>query len=306
MNFYNILNIEPNATKAEIKKAYHNLAMKYHPDKSKEDKEAANKKFQEVHAAYEILYDDDKRIKYDSLSKEERMQVFDLIKTYLNDINPKGRNFFNTILSTFYHNNEDELRQDLNTFNIKNIFSKITSELINYSEIDENNNIYITLKEKYENKFKYVKIQDINKDSWSSYIVSLSENNFSITHNDQNILINIICNEDPNYQIIDNCDLLYIKKISLSQYLYGGKIKIPHLSGEDILFDFDCCLEKKPIFVIENKGLLKNKHKMGIDRGNLYIYLTIEGVNSIQEDDISIEYAKTIQETLNLMFPPLN
>ena len=294
MNFYNILGIESTATKSEIKKAYHTLAKKYHPDKSIDPD--AKEKFQEIHAAYEILYDDDKRKQYDGLSKEERMQIFDLIKTYFTEINPTGSNFFNTVLNTFYHNKEDDLRKDINSFNIKNIFTKITNEFVNYIELDDNNTIYITLKEKYENKFKYIKIQE------STYIVPVLQKKFTVIHNDNPLTIHIVCKEDPNYQIIDDYDLLCIKKVSLSQYLYGGKIKIYHLNGESILFEFDCCLEKKPIFAIENKGLLKEKNK----RGNLYVYLTIEGINSIQDDDISISYSKTLRETLELMFPEQN
>ncbi len=297
MNFYNILGVESTATKSEIRKAYHGLAMKYHPDKSQEPN--AKEKFQEIHAAYEILYDDEKRSEYDKLSKEERMQVFDLIKVYLTEINPKGSTFFNTILDTFYHNKEEEFRNDVNTFNIKNIFTKITKELINYVELDNQNNIYVTLKEKYEGKFKYIKIYDNTTNTTSTYIIPIYDDHFTIIHNNKPLTINIICQPDINYQTIDNYDLLCIKKISLYQYLYGGKIKIHHVNGENILFEFDCCLEKKPIFAIENKGLPKTNNT----RGTLYIYLTIDGINSIQDSDIAVTYAKTVKETLSIMFP---
>lgn len=290
MNLYNVLGLDNTATKSDIKKAYHNLAIKYHPDKS--DDIDANKKFQEIHTAYEILYDDEKRSEYDKLSKEERMQVFDLIKTYLTEINPKGSNFFTGIINTFYHNNEDELRNDINSFNIKNIFTKITKELINYTYIDNNNNIYVTLKDKYENKFKYIKIYD------STYIIPINNDSYTLIHKNKEIKINIICEQDPNFQIIDSYDLLLIKSVSLYQYLYGGKIKIQHINNENILFEFDCCLEKKPIFAIENKGLMKDN----LSRGNFYIYLTIEGINSVHNTEFDIHYAKTLKETIELMF----
>lgn len=297
MNLYNILGVEPTATKSEIRKAYHSLAMKYHPDKSQDPN--TKEKFQEVHAAYEILYDDEKRAEYNKLSKEERMQVFDLIKVYLTEINPKGSVFFNKILDTFYHNKEDEFRNDINTFNIKNIFTKITKELITYVEPDNQNNIYVTLKEKYEGKFKYIKIHDSTTAVTSTYIIPIYDDYFTIMHNNKPLTINIICGSDINYQTIDNYDLLCIKKVSLYQYLYGGKIKIQHINGENILFEFDCCLEKKPIFAIENKGLPKTNNM----RGTLYIYLTIDGINSIQDSDIGVSYAKTVKDTLNIMFP---
>ncbi|KAL1506701.1 hypothetical protein ABEB36_006016 [Hypothenemus hampei] len=64
-NYYDILGVGRNASPAEIKKAYYNLAKKYHPDVNKNDPEA-QKKFQEASEAYEILGDDGKRKQYDT------------------------------------------------------------------------------------------------------------------------------------------------------------------------------------------------------------------------------------------------
>lgn len=63
-DYYEVLGVDKNASQAEIKKAYRRLAMKYHPDKTKNDKEAENK-FKEASEAYEVLSDNDKRQKYD-------------------------------------------------------------------------------------------------------------------------------------------------------------------------------------------------------------------------------------------------
>ncbi len=63
-DFYEVLGVERNATEAEIKKAYKKLAMKYHPDRNPDNKEAEDK-FKEVKEAYEILSDAQKRTAYD-------------------------------------------------------------------------------------------------------------------------------------------------------------------------------------------------------------------------------------------------
>lgn len=62
-DYYEILGLDRNASKADIKKAYRKLALKYHPDKNPD--KAAEEKFKEISEAYAVLYDDEKRKMYD-------------------------------------------------------------------------------------------------------------------------------------------------------------------------------------------------------------------------------------------------
>src|SRR5687768_1225620 len=68
-DYYEILGVKKNASEDELKKAYRNLAKKYHPDKHKGDKDAENK-FKEISEAYAVLSDKDKRAQYDRLGRE--------------------------------------------------------------------------------------------------------------------------------------------------------------------------------------------------------------------------------------------
>lgn len=65
-DYYEILGISKTANPDEIKKAYRNLALKYHPDRVHADKKKeAEERFKEISEAYEVLMDEQKRAKYD-------------------------------------------------------------------------------------------------------------------------------------------------------------------------------------------------------------------------------------------------
>ncbi len=63
-DYYEVLGIAKNASEEDIKKAYRKLAIKYHPDKNPDDKQA-EEKFKEAAEAYEVLSDAQKRQRYD-------------------------------------------------------------------------------------------------------------------------------------------------------------------------------------------------------------------------------------------------
>jgi molecular chaperone DnaJ len=63
-DFYEVLGVSRDASDAELKKAYRKLAIKYHPDKNPDDKQA-EEMFKEAAEAYEVLSNADKRAKYD-------------------------------------------------------------------------------------------------------------------------------------------------------------------------------------------------------------------------------------------------
>lgn len=67
MNYYEVLGIKKDATQDDVKKAFHKLAHKYHPDKGGDEK-----KFKEINEAYQVLSDKTKREQYDQFG-----QVFD-------------------------------------------------------------------------------------------------------------------------------------------------------------------------------------------------------------------------------------
>ena len=69
VDYYKVLGLEKNASESDIKKAYRKLARKFHPDLNPNDKQA-NKKFQQINEANEVLSDPEKRQKYDKYGKD--------------------------------------------------------------------------------------------------------------------------------------------------------------------------------------------------------------------------------------------
>ncbi|KAF2964930.1 hypothetical protein GQX73_g8653 [Xylaria multiplex] len=92
---YDQLNIKPDATQDEIKKAYRKAALKYHPDKNKDNPNAAEK-FKECSQAYEILSDPEKRKIYDQYGLEYLLRG--------GTAPPSGENHFNGQMPNGYQN----------------------------------------------------------------------------------------------------------------------------------------------------------------------------------------------------------
>jgi len=82
IDYYKILGIDKTAAPKDIKSAYRKLARKYHPDLNPNDKDA-NKNFQQINEANEVLSDPEKRKKYDQYGKDwQHADEFEKQKQY--------------------------------------------------------------------------------------------------------------------------------------------------------------------------------------------------------------------------------
>lgn len=73
-DYYEVLNVDRNATKEDIKNKYRKLALQFHPDRNKNA--GAEEKFKEISEAYAVLSDDEKRKKYDKYGHVGSEEVF--------------------------------------------------------------------------------------------------------------------------------------------------------------------------------------------------------------------------------------
>jgi curved DNA-binding protein len=89
MDYYDTLGVSKTSTPDEIKKAYRKLALKYHPDKNKGDKEAEDR-FKQISEAYAVLSDPEKKQQYDTYGSTDfhrRYSQEDIFRNFdLNDI----------------------------------------------------------------------------------------------------------------------------------------------------------------------------------------------------------------------------
>jgi len=97
IDYYKILGIDKNATQKEVKTAYRKLARKYHPDLNPNDKNA-NKNFQQINEANEVLSDPEKRKKYDQHGKDwQHAEEFDKAQQHQEQYSgPRGQSYSGT------------------------------------------------------------------------------------------------------------------------------------------------------------------------------------------------------------------
>jgi curved DNA-binding protein CbpA len=189
-DYYKILNISKNSTKDDIKKAYRKLAIKFHPDKNKNNKQAENK-FKEIGEAYEILSDENKKREYD------------IVKN--NNSNNNNYNFGRRVTTQTFH------------FKNVNDPNKIINMFFNGRNMNHFNNMF-------ENKRKYVLEIGFIKNNSKVHVHSLKNNKY----NEKVGIIKGFHNQKNRYIVnIDNKEDILLRDENFLQLLKNVKIRVP-------------------------------------------------------------------------------
>ena len=150
VNYYSVLGIGKNASKEEIKKAYHRSALKYHPDKNKNENSEAM--FKKVVEAYEVLSDPYKKERYDNSIKYKLNFDFKLSPEILNF----SRYFFSDENIDKFTNISSVISKEISNLNLPPYFDSI------FNNLSENfrNNTMRDLVTEYNEFKKFYKVNE--------------------------------------------------------------------------------------------------------------------------------------------------
>ena len=253
MELYEILQVEPDCSMANIKKSYYKLAKIYHPDKVDGDTET----FQKINNAYNILSNEISRTQYNTMNHATKNKFMLFLEKWFKD-QSNYKKFFNfsdeilnnidyydftdiikmfthsTIPKTKYNTSIDCSDSDMNSWDETQgeYYNYLPIKYNIYNKCDIYIELKITLSEIISNKIRKIKIKRKNMNSTYNTTFNFNCNHpyivfnmggDSINNNTGNLIILLKLPE--NYTWTSN-NITYNIYINLYQYIYGVDFKL--------------------------------------------------------------------------------
>jgi curved DNA-binding protein len=304
MDYYEILGVKKDSSTQDIKKAYRKLAMKYHPDRNKGDKEA-EEKFKKISEAYAVLSDPEKRKQYDTFgasgfqqrySQEDIFRGFDLgdiLKEF--GLGGMGGGFRasggqNSPFETFFFQSggPGTGRTTFRTTTQQPVKGNdVTYELsVSLNEILSGAEKTISLRR--GNKTENVSVK-IPKGIKSGQKLRLSGKGSPSPYGGPPGDLYLVVNEQPHpvFSREDN-NLVVEKLIPFSKACLGSEISVTSLEGKELKIKVPAGIQPNAKLRLKGHGLPSGKTG---GRGDIYVKISVEIPKTL-----SAEQKKLIQE----------
>jgi len=337
--YYDYLDIEKSASQKDIKVAYRKLAMKYHPDKNKNNPNA-EEKFKQISEAYEILSDPEKKNLYDKYGKEglENSQngganphdIFNMFFGGNRPQNTKKKNYnihkeidltLEQIFSgcsidltiekqilvdkdNFKSFNGAEICTDCKGNGIRTGFQQIGPGMVRQVQMKCDT----CLGRGWILK-PGIKIKNINENfkveiksgiqEGEKIVLQNSGNQNPIKSSECGDLIIIIKEKPHKYFIRKGLDLIYNHKLNIFQALHGSTFYLENLKNEMLKITNQKIITPESKNIIKNEGMIDNYGNIG----NIIILYTLEypkKLNTKQKNNLKTYFHEFLPESLEI------
>lgn len=284
-DYYKVLGVDKSATTEEIKKAYRQLAKKYHPDKNPGNKEA-EEKFKEITEANEVLSSQEKRKKYDQLGANW--------KNYQSAGNANPNDWYKQYSqggqggSFNFSGDLGDLFGNIGGFSdfFESFFGGRTRQaggsIFDRAQkgADYEANLNLTLEEAFNGKERQIsvdgrklkiKIEPGTKDGLRLRLKNQgAQGKHGGEKGDLYLTVHIL--DHPFYEV-DGDDLYYNLDLDLYTAILGGKVQINMLDGKKISLTIPAETENGKLLKLKSMGMpIKNSNK----HGDLYVRVLIQ------------------------------
>ena len=324
MDYYEILGIKKDASPDEIKKAYRKLALKFHPDKNPNNKEA-EEKFKQISEAYQTLSDGGLKNKYDRFGEvpDNFMTPEEIFSQIFSKMDPVIGNFLTQTLSSFTNNLMDENKtltevfSDLNTedlidkssdvmryllkkniqpLNRKNIKNNYVYDLIiDYKDLEEENDFDVDIE--FLRKYSQIKLTIKKEDDKKIFMFDLNNTFFTVEYDGNIYYFEINYKFPPGIFRKTNSSNIYLTyDVDIHNYREGFRFSYP-LSKKTTL-EYNIIIKDTNIVCFNKLGLYSQENN---SFGNFYV--TFRPTNSISEEkmdeSLPTVYSLEIEELIN-------